>query len=111
MTHIPNDNFLNKTRREKLDVAIVGEAIRILKNRHSYKPAAFQRWLTELGLFVAVPDEVTPEWVHRIALDVANDFVQSRAPKSKSDIAVNQSARPRSATGAVSLNASEERST
>jgi hypothetical protein len=85
MAHIPNDNILSKFRREELDGAIVGEAIRILKNRHRFEKAAFRRYLNELGLFVAVPDEVTPEWVHQIALGIANEFVQSRDVKPQPD--------------------------
>ena len=91
MAHIRNDSFLDKTRREAIDLAVVGEAIRILKNRHCFHKAAFRRYLRESGLLVVVPDEVTPEWLHRIALGIAGEFARHRSQptiaKSKSNIA------------------------
>jgi hypothetical protein len=85
MKSIADTGVISKARREELDLAIVGEAIRILKNRHCFKMNAFRRYLRDLGLFVAVPDQVTPEWVHRIALSIAHGFVQSRAAEPKSN--------------------------
>ena len=51
-----------------------GEAIRILKNRHCFNAAALRRHLDEYELFVAVPDEATPKWMHEVALSIADEF-------------------------------------
>ena len=74
MKRISAESFPGKARRQGVDVAIVGEAIRILKNRHCFNAAALRRHLDEFELFVAVPDEATPKWMHEVALSIADEF-------------------------------------
>lgn len=65
--------------RQQTDVVIVTETVKILKSRGSFNQTAFLQYLNTAGWVVAVPDEVTPEWVHRIAEDLAGEFARWQA--------------------------------
>ena len=76
MKSIPDAELISKASRENIDVVVVSEAIRIIKNRHRFKKTAFRRWLRESEWLYILPDEVTPEWVHGAALSIVDDFVR-----------------------------------
>ena len=64
-------------RRKETGVAIVTETVKILKARDSFNEIAFHKYLNTAGWIV--PDEVTPEWVHRTAEDLAGEFARWQA--------------------------------
>jgi hypothetical protein len=61
-------------RAPETDVAIVTEAVKIVKSRGSFNQAAFLQYLDTAGWFVALPDEITPEWTHSVAEHLADEF-------------------------------------
>lgn len=61
-------------RRQQTDVAIVTETVKILKARGSFNETLFRKYLNDAGWFVAVPDEITPQWLHSIADHFADEF-------------------------------------
>ncbi len=73
MVHIPD------SKPSDNEVPIVAETVRILKNRHRFNEVAFRKYLKDAGWFVAIPDEVTPEWVHRVAESLAGEFTRWQA--------------------------------
>jgi hypothetical protein len=62
--------------RGKVDLAIIGQAVALLKTRSCFDETAFRRFLKNAGLVVALPDEITSEWLREIAEGVASEFTQ-----------------------------------
>jgi hypothetical protein len=77
-------------RHQQTGVAIVTETVKILKARDSFNETEFFQYLDTAGLIVAVPCEVTPEWVHSIADHFAGQFARwqaraRRAPETQEE--------------------------
>jgi hypothetical protein len=54
--------------------AIADETIKILEARGDYAEAALGDYIADAGMCIALPDEITPEWVHRAAEQIADEF-------------------------------------
>jgi hypothetical protein len=60
--------------RDEADVAIVNETIRILTDRGNFNEAAFHDYVADSRTLVALPDEITLEWVRATAERIPDEF-------------------------------------
>ena len=79
----PDNNRRSPAEVTAIDLAIADETIKILKARGDYDEAALGDYIADVGMYIAVPDEITPEWVHRVAEQIADEFALSVAGGSQ----------------------------
>jgi hypothetical protein len=83
MSPIPSTPESDNIRRSPAEVtahdlalALATETTEVLKARGDYDEAALDDYVAGARLCVALPDEITAEWIRWIAEGVANDFTQ-----------------------------------
>ena len=79
MSPIPSTPESDNIRRSPaevtaIDLALATEITKVLKARGDYDEAAFDDYIADAGLCIALPDEITAEWMHAAAEQAADDF-------------------------------------